>query len=149
AGLDCPSRRRATALGLAFACRLRPARDARSPAAYSGRVGSSHAIATPPWPENHATPPSVGPLSGALLLIRWKIGLDQATVRPRRWRFLSTEPGRIAKCTWPSPSTATTRTTARPNRFPASSIAPGVTRDGWRASDTVDQPSPSSSWAFK
>jgi len=38
----------------------------------------------------------------------------QATVRSRRWRFLATEPGRIVKWTWPSSSTATTRTTACP-----------------------------------
>ena len=36
----------------------------------------------------------------------------QATVRSSRWRFLATEPGRIAKWICPSSSTATTRTTA-------------------------------------
>ncbi len=38
----------------------------------------------------------------------------QATVVPSKWRFLSTDPGRMLKWTWPSASTATTRTTARP-----------------------------------
>lgn len=37
----------------------------------------------------------------------------QATVRSRRCRFLATDPGRMAKWTWPSSSTVTTRTTAR------------------------------------
>ena len=37
----------------------------------------------------------------------------QARARPMRRRFFSSEPGRTAKCTCPSWSTATTRTTAR------------------------------------
>jgi len=39
------------------------------------------------------------------------------------WRFFSSEPGRTVKCTWPSWSTAKTRTTALAWRFPATSIA--------------------------
>jgi hypothetical protein len=46
--------------------------------------------------------------------LRKHSGPGYATVRSRRWRFLATEPGRSEKWTWPSSSTATMRTTARP-----------------------------------
>lgn len=42
---------------------------------------------------------------------------------------MATEPGRTVKCTCPSSSTATTRTTAWPYRLPAGSMAPGRTSD--------------------
>src|SRR5579863_3633952 len=66
-----------------------------------------------------------------------------------RWRFFSTDPGSTVKCTCPSSSTATTRTTAWAWRLPATSITPGRTRPGSRASLSVDQPSPSSSSSLR
>ena len=50
----------------------------------------------------------------------------QARARPMRCRFFSSDPGRTAKCTCPSWSTAITRTTARACRLPATSITPGT-----------------------
>ena len=72
-----------------------------------------------------------------------------ATIWPRRWRFLATEPGRTMKWICPSSSTATTRTTACAAALPASSMAPGRIRAGSRASASVDHPCPSSSSAFR
>jgi hypothetical protein len=48
------------------------------------------------------------------------------------------------KCTCPSSSIATTRTTACAWRFPATSITPRRIREGSRASLRVDQPHPRS-----
>lgn len=85
--------------------------------------------------------------------LRWRSdGLDssgrllgrQARARPMRWRFFSTDPGSTVKCTCPSSSIATTRTTACAWRFPATSITPRRIREGSRASLRVDQPHPRS-----
>src|SRR5271165_6032266 len=51
-----------------------------------------------------------------------------------RWLFFATDPGRTAKWTCPSSSTATTRTTAWAWRFPATTITPGWMRAGSLAS---------------
>src|SRR5271165_3261888 len=66
-----------------------------------------------------------------------------------RWLFFATDPGRTAKWTCPSSSTATTRTTAWAWRFPATTITPGRMRAGSLASLSVDQPSPSSSSSLR
>jgi hypothetical protein len=47
-----------------------------------------------------------------------------------RCRLLSTDPGSTVKCTCPSSSTATTRTTAWAWQLPATSITPGRIRAG-------------------
>jgi hypothetical protein len=82
--------------------------------------------------------PSPSSTAVSVMLHRWKsslaviehVGLTgaQARARPMRWRFLSTDPGSTVKCTCPSSSTATTRTTAWTWRLPATSIVPARKR---------------------
>jgi len=99
---------RSSYLGRTVACTPVPARRVEISVEELAGSGTESATTNRRSRRPHSCPTAaLGQLAGRTFGL-----VGQATLRSRRWRFLATEPGRIAKWTWPSSSTAITLTTA-------------------------------------